>query len=37
MKPKAIWHVCLNVGRRADLRDRVTLHFMRYSFATSLL
>jgi site-specific recombinase XerD len=37
MEPKAIWHVCLNAGRRAELRKRVTPHVMRHSFATSLL
>jgi site-specific recombinase XerD len=37
MKPKAIWHVCLNAGRRAELKKRVTPHVMRHSCATSLL
>lgn len=37
MEPKAIWHVCLNAGQRAELKKRATPHVMRHSFATSLL
>jgi site-specific recombinase XerD len=37
MEPKAIWYVCLNAGRRAGLKKRITPHVMRHSFATSLL